>query len=63
MEYPPKESKKENKATSAKSIISCIEKCNDVINLLKNCMDGSNSIPTANKDINLSLKKLKKVQR
>ena len=45
---------------SAQSIISCIEKYNDVINLLKNCMDGTKSIPTANKYINLSLKNLKK---
>ena len=46
MEYPPKEGKKENKSMSAHSIISCTEKCKDVINLLKNCMDGSKSIPT-----------------
>ena len=46
---------------SAQSIISCTEKCNDVINLLKNCIDGSKSIPTANKDINLALKKVNKV--
>ena len=46
---------------SAQSIISCTEKCNDVINLLKNCIDGSKSIPTSNKDIHLALKKLKKV--
>ena len=48
---------------SAQSIISCTEKCNDVIHLLKNCMDGSKSIPTANKDIHIALKTLKKVPR
>ena len=48
---------------SAQSIISCTEKCNDVIHLLKNCMDGSKSIPTANKDINISLKTSKKVTK
>ena len=41
---------------SAQSILSCTEKCNDVINLLTNFMDGSKSIPTANKDIHISLK-------
>ena len=46
---------------SAQSIFSCTEKCNDVINLLKLFMYGSKSIPTANKDIHLSLKTLKKV--
>ena len=45
---------------SAQSILSCTEKSNDVINLLKNCMDGSKSIPTANKDIHLAIKNLKK---
>ena len=61
MEDTPKESKKENKAMSAKSILSCTEKCNDGINLIKNCMDGSKSIPTTNKDINIPLKYLKRV--
>ena len=61
MEYPPKESKKENKAMSAQSIISCTEKCNDVINLLNNFMGGSKSKPTANKDIHLALKTFNKV--
>ena len=46
---------------SAQSIFSCTEKFNDVINLLKNCMDGSKSIPTDNKDIHFSLKTLNKV--
>ena len=46
---------------SDQSIIFCTEKCNDVINLIKNCMYGSKSIPTANKDINLAIKTLKKV--
>ena len=46
---------------SAQSIIYCTEKCKDVINLLKNCMDGRKSISTANKDIHLALKTLKKV--
>ena len=46
---------------SAQSIISCTEKCNDVINLLNNCLDGSKSIPTANKDVHLALKKVNKV--
>ena len=46
---------------SAQSIISCTEKFNDVINLLKNGMDGSKSITTANKDIRLLFKTLKKV--
>ena len=46
---------------SAQSIISCTEKCNDVINLLKNCMDGRKSIPTANKYTHLALKTLKQV--
>ena len=46
---------------SAQSMISCTEKCNDVINLLKNCMYGRKSISTANKDIHLALKNLKKV--
>ena len=45
----------------SQSIISCTKKCNDVINLLKNFMDGSKIIPTANKDIHLSLKTLKKL--
>ena len=61
MEYPPKESKEENKEMSARSILSCTEKCNYVINLLKNFMDGSESISTANKYIDLALKTLKKV--
>ena len=63
MEHPTKEIKKENKAISSQPIISCTEKCNYVINLLKNCMDGSKSIRTANKDIHLSLKSLKKVKK
>ena len=46
---------------SAQSIILCTEKCNDVINLLKNSMDGRKIISTENKDIQLSLKSLKKV--
>ena len=46
---------------SAQSNLSCTEKCNYVINLLKNCIDGSKSIPTANKDIHLWLETLKKV--
>ena len=46
---------------SAQSILSCKEKCNDVINLLKNCMDGGKNISAANKDIHLSLKTLKKL--
>ena len=46
---------------SAQSIISCTETFNDVINLLNNCMDGSKIIPTANKDIHISLKTLKKL--
>ena len=46
---------------SAQSIISCAEKCNGVINLLKNCMDGRKIISTANKDIRITLKALKKV--
>ena len=48
---------------SAQSIISCTEKCNDVINLLKNYMDGRKSISTANEDIYLALKTLKKVAK
>ena len=40
----------------AQSIISCTEKCNDVIDLLKNCMDGGKIIPTENKDIHLVIK-------
>ena len=48
---------------SAQSILSCKEKCNDVINLLKNCMDSRERIPTANKDIHIALKTLKKVPR
>ena len=48
---------------SAQSIISCTEKCNDVINFLNNCMDGSKSIPNANKDIHLELKTLRKVTK
>ena len=46
---------------SDQSIISCTEKCNDVKNLLRNCMDGRKSISTANKDIHLALKTLNKV--
>ena len=46
---------------SAQSIVFWTEKCNDVINLLKNCMDGSKSIPTTNKDIHIALKKMNKV--
>ena len=46
---------------SAQSIIYYTEKYNDVINLLKNFMDGSKIIPTEKKDIHLSLKTLKKV--
>ena len=46
---------------SAESVLSDTEKCNDVINLLKNFMDGSKSIPTANKDIIILLKYFKKV--
>ena len=46
---------------SEQSIIFCTEKCNDVINSLRFFMDGSKSIPTAYKDIHLSLKNLKKV--
>ena len=46
---------------SAQSMISCTEKCNDVIDLLKNCMDGSKSIPTENKDIHLVIKTSKKL--
>ena len=45
---------------SAKSIISCTEKCNDLINLLNNCMDGRKSIFTAKKDIHIIFKTLKK---
>ena len=45
----------------AQSIIPCTEKCNDIINLLKNSMDGRKIISTANNDINLELKTLKKV--
>ena len=45
----------------AKSILSCTEKYNDVINLLNNFMDGSKIMPTANKYIHLSLKSSKKV--
>ena len=41
MEDSPKESKKVNKAMSAQSIISCTETFNDIINLLKNCKNGS----------------------
>ena len=63
IEDTPKESKKENKAMSAQSIISCTEKWNDVLNLINNCMDGSKSIPTTNKDIHLSLKTLKEVTK
>ena len=63
MEYPPKESKKENKAMSALSIVYCTEKCNDIINSLKNGMDFSKIIPTANKDIHLELKTLKGVTK
>ena len=63
MEDPPKEIKKENKSMSAQSIISCTEICNYVFHLLKNCTDGSKSIPTANKDIHLALKALKKVTK
>ena len=37
------------------------KKFNDVINLLKNFMDGSKIIPTTNKDIHLALQILKKV--
>ena len=48
---------------SAQSIISCTGKCNNVINLIKNCMDGSKSIPTENKDINLALKTLNKATK
>ena len=40
---------------SAQSVISCTEKCNDVINLLNNCMDGSKSIPNAKNNIHLAL--------
>ena len=61
MEDPHKESKKENKAISAQSILFCTEKCNDIIILLKNSMDGSKIIPNENKVIHLSLKTLKKV--
>ena len=61
MEDPPKVSRKKNKKMSAQSNISCTEKFNDVINLLRNCMDGSKIIPTANKDIHLSIKTLKRV--
>ena len=46
---------------SAQYVISCTEKYNDVINLLKNLMDDRNSISTANKYIYLSLKTSKKV--
>ena len=46
---------------SSQSIISCKERCIDVINLLKNIMYGSKSIPTTNKDIHIALKTLKKV--
>ena len=46
---------------SAQSIISCTEKWNDVINLLKNSIYGNKCIPTANNDIHISLKTLKKV--
>ena len=63
MEDPPKESKKENKAMIAQSILSCTEKCNDVINSLKNCMYGSKSIPRAKKYVHLSLKTLKEVTK
>ena len=45
---------------SAQSIISCTEKCNEMINLLNNSMDVSKSIPTVNKDIRLAIKTLKK---
>ena len=45
----------------AQSIIFCTEKCNDVINLLKNFMYDSKIIPTENKDIHLALKTLKKL--
>ena len=48
---------------SAQSIISCTEKCNDLINLLNNCMDGRKSIFTANKDIHLVIKTLKKATK
>ena len=47
----------------SQSIISCTEKCNDVINLLKNCMHVSKSISTENKDIHIALKTLKKVSK
>ena len=60
MEDPPKGSKKQNNKMSDQSIIYCTEKYNDVINLIKNCMDGSKSIPTANKDTHLAPKTLKK---
>ena len=63
MEDTPKESKKENKSMIAQSMISCTEKCNDVLNLLKNSMYGSKIIPTANKDIHLALKNLKEVTK
>ena len=53
MKDPPKESKKNIKTMSAQSIITSTEKFNDIINLLKNCMDGTKSIPTANKYIHL----------
>ena len=55
MEDHLKESKKEDNAMSTQSILSCTEKFNDIINLLKNCMDGSKGIPTANNDIHLAL--------
>ena len=61
IEDTPKESKKENKAMSAQSIISCTEKYNDVINLLKNSMDGIKSIPTTNKDVHISPETMKKI--